>query len=90
MVEIAKKDTYALEDIGGGVKVRRRVMAGTKVPDHYEVQGGTETVTEEELAERQATSRKTTVAEHSVGEGKEAKADEAKPATPKREPRRRS
>jgi hypothetical protein len=40
MAEIAPKNTYAMEDIGGGVMVRRRVVAGQRIPDHYVVEGG--------------------------------------------------
>lgn len=40
MAEIAPKNTYAMEDIGGGVTVRRRVVAGQRIPDHYVVEGG--------------------------------------------------
>ena len=44
MVQIAKEDTYATEDVGHGVLVRRLVKAGQPVPDHYNVDGKTETV----------------------------------------------
>jgi hypothetical protein len=38
MARRATKDTYATEDMGGGTLVRRKVFAGTEVPDHYEVE----------------------------------------------------
>lgn len=37
--EVAKQDTYMTEDVGGGVKIRRRVRAGTEVPAHYQAEG---------------------------------------------------
>jgi hypothetical protein len=40
MVRIAKKDTYATEDVGGGVEVRRRVFAGQRVPESFDVESG--------------------------------------------------
>ena len=40
MVQIARRDTYGIEDLGGGVRVRRRIVAGTPVPEHYEVDPG--------------------------------------------------
>jgi hypothetical protein len=40
MVRIARRDTYGLEDMGGGVKVRRRIFAGKPIPDHLEVESG--------------------------------------------------
>ena len=43
MVQIVKADTYAVEDVGGGVEVRRKVFAGGRVPDHWNVDGKTET-----------------------------------------------
>jgi hypothetical protein len=39
MVRIARRDTYGLEDVGGGVKVRRRIFAGRPIPDHLDVAG---------------------------------------------------
>lgn len=42
MVRIAREDTYATEDVGGGVLVRRLVKAGQPVPDHYDVDGETD------------------------------------------------
>ena len=48
MVKIAKEDTYATEDVGGGVTVRRQVKAGQPVPDHYNVEGDAETVEQSE------------------------------------------
>lgn len=44
MVIIAKEDTYGMEDVGGGVKIRRIVAAHQPVPEHYEVEGKTEEV----------------------------------------------
>jgi hypothetical protein len=40
MVRIAKKDTYAMEDVGGGVEVRRMVFAGQRVPETFDVEAG--------------------------------------------------
>jgi hypothetical protein len=37
MARRAKKSTVALEDLGNGVKVRRRVHIGHIVPDHFEI-----------------------------------------------------
>jgi hypothetical protein len=37
MVLIAKQTTYAVESVGGGVDVRRRVVAGQQVPDWWEI-----------------------------------------------------
>ena len=37
MARIARRDTYGIENIGGGISLRRRVVAGTVVPRHYEV-----------------------------------------------------
>jgi hypothetical protein len=37
MVLIAKKDTYAIESVGGGVDVRRRVVAGQEVAPWWEI-----------------------------------------------------
>ena len=44
MVLVAKEDTYGMEDVGGGVMVRRIVAAHQPVPAHYEVEGKTEEV----------------------------------------------
>lgn len=38
MVRIARADGYALDDVGGGIKLRRLVKAGQVVPDHFELQ----------------------------------------------------
>lgn len=40
MVRIAKKDTYATEDVGGGVEVRRQIFAGQPVPEIYDIDPG--------------------------------------------------
>lgn len=37
MARVAKQDTYGMEDVGGGVEVRRRIVAGQKIPDQYVV-----------------------------------------------------
>jgi len=34
---VAVSDTWAEEDVGGGVTVRRLVTSGDPIPDHYEV-----------------------------------------------------
>lgn len=47
MVRIAKEDTYATEDVGGGVTVRRRIVAGQKIPDSYDVEGKTDELDEQ-------------------------------------------
>ena len=39
MSTLATEDGYMVEDIGGGVLIRRRVLAGTPVPDHYQEEG---------------------------------------------------
>jgi hypothetical protein len=47
MAKIASKDTYAIEDVGEGTEVRRLVKAGTLIPDHYQVDSGDYTETDE-------------------------------------------
>jgi hypothetical protein len=42
MVRIAKKDTYGMEPVAGGVEVRRRVVAGQPIPDDYVLDEGAE------------------------------------------------
>lgn len=39
MAEVAHRDTYGIEDLGDGVLIRRRIMAGTKIPAHLKVEG---------------------------------------------------
>lgn len=75
MVQIVKSDTYATEDVGGGVEVRRRVFAGAKVPDHWDVEGKTEQLAEPAAGEvaslysDEQIEQRATVSE---GEGEEA------------------
>jgi hypothetical protein len=40
MVRIAQRDTFGLEDTGGGVMVKRRIFAGKPIPEHLQVDSG--------------------------------------------------
>jgi hypothetical protein len=39
MARIARRTTYAYENLGDGIEIRRRVIAGQQVPDHYRIEG---------------------------------------------------
>lgn len=35
-MRVARRDTYGIENVGG-VQIRRRIFAGSQIPDHLEV-----------------------------------------------------
>jgi len=86
MVQIVKADTYAIEDVGGGVEVRRKVFAGARVPDNWNVEGKTEKLDEPDRITGYPSERIEQRVEATEGEGVETNVPE--PHAAKRSSRR--